>query len=388
MERNDDSLMKRMIMITSIAAALASSTACGQQNEPPAQGSATGFALSFFRNVNADFPKDENVVVSPYSAGVALSMLEAGAEGQTKAEIDNALNGTIFKAEDMGGDKNVTVESSNSVWISSNFSVRNRYVDILEKEFDAFTDTPDFADPSTVKEINDWCAEHTAGKINEIIDRLSPDMVMVLLNALYFNAPWEKAFDPDVTHEAVFHGLKGDVNVPMMAIRSTYGYAEYQGFQMIEIPYQGGRYAMYVVLPPEGTDVNDALPYLGESNYNAAMEALAPREVALVMPKYRMNTSVVLNRTFQRMGMKEAFTSMADFKGISLSGPLQVDVIKQKCYIDVSEKGTEAAAVTSTQIRMTSFRPVTSMKIDRPFLFMIADTETRNVLFAGKIVNF
>lgn len=379
--------MKRIIMITSIAAALASTTACGQQNEPPAQGSATGFALSFFRNVNADLPKDENAVVSPYSAGVALSMLEAGAEGQTKVEIDNALNGAMFKAEDMGGDGNVTVESSNSLWISSNFSVRNRYVAVLEKDFDAFTDTPDFADPSTVKEINDWCSEHTSGKINEIIDRLSPDMVMVLLNALYFNAPWEKAFDPDATHEAVFHGLKGDVNVPMMSIRSTYGYAEYQGFQMIEIPYRGGRFAMYVVLPPEGTDVNDAVPYLGESNYNAAMETLAPREVSLVMPKYRMATSMVLNKTLQRMGMKEAFTSMADFKGISLSGPLQIDVVKQKCYIDVSEKGTEAAAVTSTQIRMTSVRPVTSMRVDRPFLFMISDTETKNVLFAGKIVN-
>lgn len=388
MGRNDNSLMKRIIMITSIAAALAAFSSCGQQNEPPAEGSAVGFALSFFRNVNAVSPEEENVVVSPYSAGVALSMLEAGAEGQTKTEIDNALNGTIFKAEDLGGDDDVIVESSNSVWISSNFSVRNKYVALLEKEFDAFTDTPDFSDPATVKEINDWCSEHTSGKITEIIDRLSPSMVMVLLNALYFNAPWEKAFDPDVTHEEVFHGVSGDVNVPMMSIRSTYGYAEYQGFQLIEIPYRGGRHAMYVVLPPEGTDVNNAVPYLGESNYNAAMEALAPREVALVMPKYRMNTSVVLNRTLQRMGMKEAFTSMADFKGISLSGPLQVDVIKQKCYIDVSEKGTEAAAVTSTQIRMTSFRPVTSMKIDRPFLFMIADTETRNVLFAGKIVNF
>ena len=93
--------MKRMIMITSIAAALASTTACGQQNEPPAQGSATGFALSFFRNVNADFPKDENVVVSPYSAGVALSMLEAGAEGQTKAEFNKALDNILYKADDL-----------------------------------------------------------------------------------------------------------------------------------------------------------------------------------------------------------------------------------------------------------------------------------------------
>ena len=378
--------MKRIVMIASIAAAVA--TACGQQNEAPVKGSETGFALSFFRNVSADIPAEENVVVSPYSAGVALSMLEAGAEGQTKVEIDNALNGTLFKAEELGGDENITVESSNSVWISSNFSVRNKYVDVLQKDFDAFVDTPDFADPATVREINDWCSDHTSGKIPEIIDRLTPGMVMVLINALYFNAPWEKAFDPDVTHEGVFHGLSGDSNIPMMSMRSTYGYAEYQGFQMIEIPYRGGRYAMYVVLPPEGTDVNDAIPYIGESVFNAAMDALAPREVSLTMPKYKMETSMILNKPLQNMGMKDAFTSAADFKGISMSGPLQVSLVKQKCYIDVSEKGTEAAAVTSVQVRMTAFRPVTSMRVDRPFLFMIADTESRNILFAGKIVNF
>lgn len=367
--------------------ALGAATSCGQQNEPPAEGSKIGFALSFFRNVNAVIPSDENLVVSPYSAGVILSMLEAGAEGETKVEFDNALNGTLFKAEDMGGDGKVTVQSSNSVWISSNFSVRNRYVDLLQKDFDAFVDTPDFSDPSTVKEINNWCSEHTSGKIKEIVDKLGPDMVMILVNALYFNAPWEKAFDPEATRDDVFHGRGGDVTVPMMAVRSNFGYTEYQGFRMVEIPYEGGRFAMYIVLPPEDMDVESAIPYIGESVYDAAMSALVPREIALTMPRYRMATSMVLNKTLQRMGVKTAFSSAADFKGISLSGPLQVDLVKQKCYIDVSEKGTEAAAVTSAQIRLTSIRPVTEFKVDRPFLFMIADREDKDILFAGKVVN-
>lgn len=373
--------------MTAIVSLLSTATSCGQQNEPPAQGSRIGFALSFFRNVNAVSPSGENVIVSPYSAGVALSMLETGAEGQTKVEIDNALNGTIFKAEDLGGDDKVTVQSSNSAWISSNFSVRNRFVSTLEKDFGAFVDTPDFSSPVAVQEINDWCSDHTSGKITEIIDRLGPDMVMVLINALYFNAPWAKAFDSENTHDEVFHGRKGDVTIPMMSVKGSFGYTEYQGFKMVEIPYEGGKYAMYIVLPPEGMDIDSAIPYIGETVYEAAMNSLVPREVALTMPKYKLETSMVLNRTLERMGVKTAFTSAADFKGISLSGPLQVDLVKQKCYIDVSEKGTEAAAVTSIQIRLTSVRPVTEMTVDRPFLFMIADTEGKNIMFAGKILN-
>lgn len=375
--------MKKIIMM----AALAVMTACGEPDQKPAEGSQTGFALSFFKNAVASVSSTENVVVSPYSTGVALSMLEAGAEGQTKVELDNALNGSYFKAEDLGDGKDVTVQSSSSVWISDDFSVRNRYVSLLEKDFDAFVTTQNFADPATAQAINNWCSEHTSGKIDQIIDRIGPDMVMVLVNALYFNAPWAAAFDETAVNEAVFHGRSGDTSVRMMARRATFNYAEYQGARMIEIPYAGGSYAMYVILPPAGMSPESILPYISESLYRSAMSMLQPKEVALNMPQFRMETSLVLNKTLERMGVTTAFSSAADFKGISVMGPLRLDVIKQKCYIDVNTKGTEAAAVTGAQIRMTSVRPVVSMNVDRPFLFVIADVENKMPLFAGKIVN-
>lgn len=375
--------MKKIIMM----AALAVMTACGEPDQKPAEGSQTGFALSFFKNAVASVSSAENVVVSPYSSGVALSMLEAGAEGQTKVELDNALNGSYFKAEDLGDGKDVTVQSSSSVWISDDFSVRNRYVSLLEKDFDAFVTTQNFADPATAQAINNWCSEHTSGKIDQIIDRIGPDMVMVLVNALYFNAPWAAAFDETAVNEAVFHGRSGDTSVSMMARRATFNYAEYQGAKMIEIPYAGGSYAMYVILPPAGMSPESILPYISESLYRSAMSMLQPKEVALNMPQFRMETSLVLNKTLERMGVTTAFSSAADFKGISVMGPLRLDVIKQKCYIDVNTKGTEAAAVTGAQIRMTSVRPVVSMNVDRPFLFVIADVENKMPLFAGKIVN-
>ena len=375
--------MKKIIMM----AALAVMTACGEPDQKPAEGSQTGFALSFFKNAVASVSSTENVVVSPYSTGVALSMLEAGAEGQTKVELDNALNGSYFKAEDLGDGKDVTVQSSSSVWISDDFSVRNRYVSLLEKDFDAFVTTQNFADPATAQAINNWCSEHTSGKIDQIIDRIGPDMVMVLVNALYFNAPWADAFDETAVNETVFHGRSGDTSVRMMARRATFNYAEYQGAKMIEIPYAGGSYAMYVILPPAGMSPESILPYISESLYRSAMSMLQPKEVALNMPQFRMETSLVLNKTLERMGVTTAFSSAADFKGISVMGPLKLDVIKQKCYIDVNTKGTEAAAVTGAQIRMTSVRPVVSMNVDRPFLFVIADVENKMPLFAGKIVN-
>ena len=382
--------MKRFLINAAAVVAMAAMVSCGTEPEAPSQGSRTGFALSFFKNVNAIVEKGENVVVSPYSAGVALSMLAEGAEGETRAEFDNALNGCIFKAEDLGNNDTITVKSSNSVWVDNNFSIRNSYTNLLEKDFDAFIDALSFADPATVKAINDWCAENTNGKIDEIIDRLDPGAVMVLVNALYFNAPWEDEFSPENTYETDFHGQTKNSKVKMMSRNGRMNYAEYYGCQMVELPYAGGRYSMIVILPPAGMDADAMMQYLGESVYDMAMGMFQPRQVKFKMPKAKIETSLILNQALKNMGIKSAFTSAADFKGIAAMGPLVLDQVKQKCYIDISEKGTEAAAVTSAQIRLTSMRPepdTVEMTVDRPYLFVINDKTNDNILFAGKIVD-
>lgn len=365
-------------------------TSCGPSYEKPTDASETAFAISFFKNVNAVTPKAENVVVSPYSAAVALSMLAEGAQGQTRVELDNALGGVLYKAEDLGENDTVVVKSANSVWIDDNFSPRNRYVSLLEKDFDAFLTTLNFADPATLHAINNWCSENTAGKITEILDRLDPSNVMVLINALYFNAPWENEFDPSMTSEQTFYGLSKESKVKLMGQKAFLPYAEMNGFQMIQLPYEGLRYSMYVILPPEGSDLNKLIPKATETVFNSAVDALQIQEVRIFLPRFKVETSMLLNKPLQNMGIKTAFTSAADFSGIAEMGPLVVDQVKQKCYVDVSEKGTEAAAVTAIQIRLTSARPVAKlpvMRVDRPFIFLIADTENQNVLFAGKIVN-
>ena len=225
---------------TFIAAVLAAVSlfSCGPQYTDPVStpGSEIAYSMSFIRNVVANTDKNENLVVSPYSAGVALSMLAEGAEGQTKEEFNAALNNCLFKAENLGGNDTIKVNSVNSLWVDDNFSIRNRYLFLLEKDFDALATVLNFSDPSTVQAINNWCSEHTNGKIKDIIDRLDPGSVMVLANALYFNAPWLNPFDENVTSKAVFNGSLRKSEVDMMFRRGYMNYAEYQGCQLVELP--------------------------------------------------------------------------------------------------------------------------------------------------------
>ena len=373
-----------------LLAVLAASVSCGPSYVEPVEASEAGFAVSLLKNVNAVTPKNENVTVSPYSAAIALSMLAEGAEGQTRVELDNALGGVLYKAEDLGGNDTVTVKSANSVWIDDNFSPRDRYVSLLEKDFDAFLDVLNFADPATLRAINNWCSENTGGKITEILDRLDPSNVMVLVNALYFNAPWEIPFDASLTEDQDFHGISKDAKVKMMSRKGTYLYAEANGFQIVQLPYSGREYSMYVILPPEGSDMGKLLAKADAGMLSSATEQLKMQEIRLFMPRFKVETSMLLNKPLQNMGIRTAFTSAADFGGIAEMGPLVLDQVKQKCYVDVTENGTEAAAVTAVQIRLTSVRPPVKlpvMRVDRPFFYLIADNENKKVLFAGKIVN-
>ena len=378
--------MKKYMLMAAMA--IMGLSSCGQTQPQPSEGSRTDFALSFFKAVSSSAKPGENVVASPYSAGVALSMLTEGAAGQTKVELDNALSGCLFMPESMGDSETVTVKSANSIWISDNFSVRNRFVAHMEDDFKADVEVMDFAAPATLQSMNRWCAANTDGKLTKIKDSLSPNNGMILANALNFKAPWENQVDPKATQEETFHGRSGDAEVKMMYRKGAYEYLEYVGCQMIKLPYLDSGYAMYVVLPPAGMDPETVLPYIGESVYNMAMGMLKPEQVRFSMPKVRLETSMNLNKTLGKMGVKTAFSGAADFKEISVSGPLVLDEVAQNCYIDITESGTEAAAVTSAAISLTSLRPqenVKTMKVDRPYIFFIADSE--NILFTGKILN-
>lgn len=356
--------------------------------EQPRQGSELGFAIDLFRNALRQSEPDVNVTISPYSAGVALSMLKEGAQGQTRAELEDAMNYCVFRPDSLGSNDTVIVKSANSVWLNDDFSVRNSYVSHMTNEYDAFVDALNFSDPATVHAINNWCSENTEGMIDGVVRKLTPDMVMILANALYFKAPWEKPFDPAVTRNAVFHGKGGDSEVPFMSQKLSCAYAEYAGNQLVSLPYKGGKYSMLVFLPSENMDINGVLPYISERGLNDVMRNMSVKKVRLAMPKFKVESEMSLVKTLEAMGVRTVFTSAADLSMIA-RGPLCVSDVYQKTVVEVDERGSEAAAVTTVTVNLTSARiqqdPV--MTVDRPFYYMIADMDAGRVLFAGRIMN-
>jgi len=214
---------------------------------------------------------------------------------------------------------------------------------------------------------------------------------MLLVNALYFKSTWQYKFNARNTSKDTFHGASGKEKVEFMNRSAKFGYVDWDGYQVALLPYVGNRYGMLVVLPPKGVDIDTLVGKLDYKNFRAAISVakLNNDVVDLKMPKFKLETTKVLNEMLENMGIKKVFTSDAELKGIS-DASLMVSKVLQKCFVEVDEEGSEAAAVTSVGVSLTSARPIMKepikMIVDRPFLFAIVDTQTLSVLFEGKIV--
>jgi len=353
------------------------------------ESSKNQFAINLYRAVSQS-EKGKNVVVSPFSAGVALSMLMEGAGTSTKQEIRSVLSGAPYSDLKIEGDENVNISSANSVWLRNGITLKKDYSSILGKSYSAQLYQRDFTSGATVGEINRWCSDNTNGKIPSIIDRIDPTSVMYLINALYFKAPWMYPFKKSDTTKMMFHGDEGDARIDFMHIEKSFNYTEYEGNQIVRLDYKGGRYYMLICLPSKDASLDMISQYITAHEYDQAKDYMRSRKVILSLPKFKLEGEMLLNSVLQSMGIKEAFTAKADFSNMT-DAPVCVDVVKQKTFIEVSEEGTEAAAVTSIGMRLTSVgpRPDTSvvMTIDRPFVFAIVDGYEDNILFMGNIRN-
>ncbi|MCR5003557.1 MAG: serpin family protein [Bacteroidales bacterium] len=327
--------------------------------------------------VNAASP-EENVVVSAWSAGEALSMLAEGAAGETKAEILSTLGGPLYGK--MPENRDITVKTANSVWIRKDFKLKKAYENTLKTDFAAQSFRRDFSKPKTVGEINSWCSKNTKGKINSIIDKTKSTDVLYLINALYFNGAWEMEFKEEKTKKDIFHGAE-DYTRKFMNCEKHFGYGETENSQIVSLPYKGREYSMVIILPKEGKP----------QEYSFDPENLTEERVRLSLPKFKVETSLVMNGILKEMGIRKAFAPGAEFSEMT-DADVAVDKVIQKCYIDVTESGTEAAAVTAIIIRLTSVGPMVPvdckiMNVNRPFVFLIVNNRTSDVLFSGRIAN-
>jgi serpin B len=348
-----------------------------------------------------------NVVLSPMSIGTAMAMVLAGARGETETEMRQVLRHTLSgKAIDEanaqalaallaadGRDPKAVLRIANALMlVNPAATVANDYRDRIRTHYGA--EIFPGADLATV---NNWVKDKTEGKIPTILDRLNPQDSHVLLNAVYFNAPWAQAFAKNATRDREFHLSATDkVEVPTMLQNAAFAIEKGDGFQAIRLPYTRDGLSMIVLRPDDIDGVNKVIADLDQTKLDALMDGLrkAPkRPVVLSLPKFKFAFAADLIPPFKALGMSKVFgPAQSDLSGLTGlprdKAQSSIDQIAHRAVIEVAEEGTEAAAATAVVITTRTMAPghqPERFEVDRPFMFLIADDKTGAILFAGRV---
>ncbi len=363
------------------------------------------FSYEIFKRTVAFDSDEENLMISPLSISMALAMTLNGAKEDTFDEMREALYLTDLDIDDINNafksltellttaDRSVTLKIANSIWYREGLPVEEEFLSSVRDFFDARIEGLDFNDPAAPDIINAWVEENTEGLIKEIIEEIEPHMVMYLINALYFKGDWLRPFDIDDTRRANFHLESGrTTQVDMMHQEGKFALYFSEDVQMIEIPYGDSLFSMTVLMPadpdmPITQFVDEKLSAANLNSWRSNM-FVDSRDITLQLPKFEFEYELEYNDILKAMGIRKAFDEWeANLKGIADVSPqnLFIDEVKHKTFIRVDEEGTEAAAVTSIGIGITSMPP--QMIVDRPFVFIIHERESGTNLFMGKVMN-
>ncbi len=344
----------------------------------------------------------ENRMASPLSISTALSMTLNGASGTTLAAIQKTLGLEGLTRDEINtisldlatalqkSDPNVVMNIANSIWIRKDFAVLDPFIATNQTYYKAQVSKLDF-NPAALTTINQWVSDKTNGKIPTILSSISSNEIMFLINAIYFNGKWKYQFETSKTVNEPFNCTdKKVVSVPMMKMENSFGYTVQSGYKALKMPYGAEKFQMVLLLPNAGTTPDQLASTLNPGNWitlNAALKTKS--KIPVWIPKWKFSWDITLNGILSSLGMDIAFDpNRANFSAINAENQLYITKVIHKTYIDVSESGTEAAAVTSIGIGTTSM-PVDppSFYLTRPFLFFITEEDTGAILFAGKVEN-
>lgn len=340
-----------------------------------------------------------NLSVSPASLYFALGMLQNAARGETAAQIAQALQaGGLSTGDQNAGlaglvaDLNaaaekdgITLDSANSLWQDRSFPVRKQFLDTLAAYYRTGVWQVDYQHDmaGALKAIDDWTSQQTHGKITKLFDHLDPSTVLVLANAIYFHAKWATPFDKAATSDGTFTTATGkQVTAKFMSGGPGLQAVETDGYQAVQLPYRGGRFAALAVMPTSGS-LTDFVQSLTPDRISSIASSLATN-VSVSMPRFTTTSKINLKPVLEALGMTDAFTDDADLSGLS-DTPTMVNQVIQRVYLGVGEKGTTAAAATGISIMPTSATTGPSVVLDHPFMFLVRDTKTGAILFASEV---
>ena len=412
--------MKNQITVLAvllIAAVTVLAASCERQKDDPLPGdpvpieltlkqkevvdSANKFAFDIFKPVIGETKGSENLMISPFSITSALSMVLNGAAGETFDAVRHTLrydgrtieevNETYLRLmkEMIPVDPRVVMEIANSVWVEKRLTVKQPYIDALKTWYLAEARNIDVTDPGAVDMVNNWIEEKTHDKIQDMLDYLSPDLAMLLINAIYFNGKWRYQFDAEDTQNRPFYITPGEsVQVPMMYQEENFAVTLTGNATLVELPYGQGNYSMVVMLPDEGVSLTEAAATLNSEDWAEWMHQLSygTTEVHLSLPKFEYEYKLELKDDLVALGMGIAFSGAADFSNIS-DQDIFISRVLHQTFIKTDEEGTEAAAATVVEFEFTSMPSVTVVNVNRPFLYFIRETTTGTIVFMGQVVD-
>jgi serine protease inhibitor len=338
------------------------------------------------------------VFLSPLSASMALGMATNGARGETRAEMLATLGfGGLTVGEANRGyrdltrllrglDARVEMEIANSVWTHRGYPIERAFLDTVRAYFDARAEEIDMMRGSDIARVNQWVRQNTRGRIPSLLPEEPRDDIALLLNAVYFKGAWTNPFDPSRTVSASFHAQDGTVRTVRMmdAEDMPILHAQTPDYAVAELPYSRGAFAVTIVVPAPGRDLDDFVQSLDAASWQRMVDGLREARLFVRIPRFRLEHAAELNEPLKALGMPRAFDRLlADFSGISRADQLYISEVLQKAMVEVTEEGTVAAAATSVAVRPVSLPP--SFTVDRPFVFAIRERLTGSILFVGKV---
>jgi serine protease inhibitor len=354
--------------------------------------------------------RNGNVVLSPVSAALNLSMVLNGADGQTRQEMlaTLSLSGSEVAAVNQANAQlikiirtpatNITLSVADSLWADSRrATIRPDYVKQMQAWYDAEVADLDFSNPGAAARINSWASKGTQGRIPKVIDRIDPAELALLLNAVYFKGQWAQKFDKSKTQQRDFTLAGGSVRqVPRMMQSGRFDYFETPQMQAIRLSFADGDLVMEVILPAKSSSLDALEAALAPGHWADWQAQYAPRPGTIELPRFELKSNYRLNEPLQALGMKRAFqpesaqlTGMfSAATGQPRAGHFFISSVLQSTYWKVDEEGSEAAAVTTTGIRTAAVaRPQQpfQMIVDRPFFCAIQDRRSGALLFVGAI---
>ena len=352
------------------------------------------FQIELFKKINQ---KNKNLILSPLSIFLALSLVTNGADGETQKQLLNVLDNLGMEEVNELNLKILTqmkemssVEIANA--IMTKLSPLSKFSKIVKDKYFS-----EILPLKSAKQVNDWCDKKTHGKIKEIIDKLEDNIFMIILNAIYFKDEWTKQFKKGLTSKKIFYNFNSEKDrksVDMMTITTHYRYFQDSNLQAISLPYKKDSMSALVILPKKSLNINEFIDILSEdSEYlYTIINNLKYSKVNLQIPKFEITYQNSLKEVLKSMGVNLAFEPKADFSKIRSQNDLMIDEIIHKTYLKVNEEGTEAAAVTMVEMMLTSMAPMPEliyyMNIDRPFLFILRNEQlpkNHDIIFISKI---